>query len=240
MGLLAGVLVGAATHQGPVVSLGYGLVSSGAALLPDIDMETSTVTAAVPFGRVLLAPVRLLCAGHRKASHSLLGAGVLLAGLLALGHLAVSPHVSVIGQRPVLALFPVAMAWLGLRGTLTIARTSTGETRPDGERKTHPVLSKRFRSRVGLAAAAFVAWLFTYQIGASAVMADTVALLGVCGYLTHLVGDIIFNGVPLLWPIPGRLRLTRLKTDSPEARGPDSFLAIASLVVALVELGIGR
>ena len=224
-------------HQDPAVSLGYGLVSSGAALLPDIDTETSTVTAAVPFGRVLLAPVRAACRGHRQASHSLLGAGVLFVVLLALSR-AASPHVSAVAQWPARALFPALMAWLGLRATLTIARRP-GPHGPDGP-STRPLLSRHLREVVGLAGAVFAAWIFTNRTGSLAASTQMMVALGVGGYLTHLAGDAIFNGIPLLWPHRARWRITRLVTGTPSARVLDLALAVVSLLASLLLIVGGR
>lgn len=73
-------------HNGAL--LAAALVAAGAALLPDIDHPSSTISRSLgSITQFLSNLVALLAGGHRGASHSLVGALVALAALTALQEL---------------------------------------------------------------------------------------------------------------------------------------------------------
>jgi len=66
-------------------------------------------------------------------------------------------------------------------------------------------------------------------LGAQAVMV---------GYGAHLAGDFITNrGVPLLWPLGGRMGLPITKTGSAAERGMTAFIAFSGVLVGVFSMG---
>lgn len=157
------------------------LVCAGAALLPDLDHPSATLSRSVPVaGAVAAGALGALSGGHRHGLHSVLAvAGCwLLVGLLCLATFELPGEVFAI---------PAGAAVL-LTCMFALAARALGLT----------------RGWVG-------AWLLGagLAVAASWHVPGMLSWLPVCvalGYAAHLAGDILtVGGVPLLWPLMVRL-----------------------------------
>jgi membrane-bound metal-dependent hydrolase YbcI (DUF457 family) len=211
-----GRLVG--SHLGPAETAVAGVVGAGFALLPDLDEPGSTV--ARKFGLVSEAAshvVHAAAGGHRQATHSLLFAAVVTAGLWGLDRRFVwaAPvelaACLVVAGRFVLPLgagkgalgalvLPVAAGWWAWR-----AETGTWDLRAhiDGPHAW--------------------AWL---------------ALAAGAGVCLHMAGDVLTaGGVPLLWPLRWRVAVPLLgHTSSLRESFAGALLAVGVLLLTWVQV----
>lgn len=115
IGALSGLAVaaGAVGTSHPEAVVLSMLVGSGAALVPDLDEEHSTVARAGGLAtRVVAHITRAVCGGHRRATHSLLGIAVIV-GILAL---------AVAGSRDTSAVFGGLLVALAVRVGASVVR----------------------------------------------------------------------------------------------------------------------
>ena len=211
-GALAGVGIAAAWHFGLPLEAASAVIGAGAALLPDLDhADAAAVHALGPAGRAISGAVAKLGGGHRGKTHT--AAFALFVGALA-GAAALAGHV---GATVVVAV----LAALGIR---TLLMVGAGKNRP-------PWLRRRTRRGLvllGTAGASVGAWHF----GLSPLELGSLAAAGVAA---HLAGDLVSNGVPLLWPLrKERVVLARLHTF-----GTVDRLLAPALTAAVVALLIG-
>lgn len=96
-----------------------GVVTAGAALLPDADHHSATISRSLPPVSSLLArAIAAISGGHRQGTHSLIGIAAFsfLAGLLATPRIEVAGHLFQIGSW-ILVVLLVAFAAKALRLT---------------------------------------------------------------------------------------------------------------------------
>jgi membrane-bound metal-dependent hydrolase YbcI (DUF457 family) len=166
--------LGATYDLGPGEIIAGALVCAGAALLPDIDHRSATVTQT--YGVVtqgLSRVVNWVFGGHRNGTHSLLFAALAGGGAHALG--VFSPTA---GQVLVFLLIGLALRGLGL-----------------GVPK-HQAASGVINAMVtaGIVLALFVSGVNYEWLGVAVAV----------GCLLHFVGDMLTHmGCPLLWPVSG-------------------------------------
>jgi membrane-bound metal-dependent hydrolase YbcI (DUF457 family) len=163
---LAGVQVAPAT-------LAVGLfATAGAALLPDLDHEGSTVAYfAPPVSRWICKGVRKVCGGHRRASHTLLAVPVFTA-------IAVTPAVIAAATGTAWAALPLLFVLLAL-----------------AIRALHLAPHHHPHAGSALAAAGTLAVWFGHVN-----LWWLPAAVGL-GVLVHILGDALTTeGVPMFWP----------------------------------------
>lgn len=173
--------------------LSGSLVCAGAALLPDADHHSATISQSVPvLGPIVTGGIGGATGGHRHGAHTLLATAIVTAVAVALG--AWSARVPMLGDVP---LGP-AIATVGL---ITF-----------GVKARDLVRHWRTAWALGLLAALIV---FVYAPDSSVWFPLAVGL----GYVTHLAGDMLtVGGIPsLLWPVqvrpPAWWRRTPLLND---------------------------
>lgn len=172
-------------HLGPAPTAIGTAVAAGAGLLPDLDHPSAT--AARAFGPISAAAARAVSAisgGHRKATHSLLGAGIC-------GALAVAAYLTPWALG--------ALMWLciGL-GARALWR--------------RPRRRRRGKNTAGLIHAAAVAFL-VWRLIASGTDLSVIPVAVFLGYLTHLAGDAMTeSGVPWLYPDRRCYRIASIDT----------------------------
>ena len=121
VGLLVGVGVAAVLHLDPEATALFAMTSGGAALLPDLDDDTSAVTDAA--GVVLALPLsifRRIVIRHRGPTHALPICLALAVVVYWVGHLFGKAHGSIPAYWPIRLLMPVLLALLGTRSALRI------------------------------------------------------------------------------------------------------------------------
>lgn len=151
------------------------LICAGAALLPDADHPSATISHAFPGGSLVTGTLGALAGGHRKGMHSLIAALIVLIALpFAIRvtlPLTVWPHQLQLGALIVVCAC-MAFALKPLR-----------------------FVSSWPAAWIVAAALAFLAQLLPGLV-------DILPLCVTIGYLTHLAGDMLTaGGVPLLWPV---------------------------------------
>lgn len=173
--LLQGTQVlGVQFDLGPGEIIAGSLVSAGAALVPDLDHKSSTITQTYGvFTKALSSLFNWLFGGHRNGTHSLLFAllmGALAQGLVLWSELAVQIYIFLL----------VGIAFNGLGFGMDKNRTASG------------IIN-------ALATAGITLALYTSGIDYTWV-GTAVAF----GCLLHFLGDVATDmGVPLLWPVTG-------------------------------------
>ena len=161
---------------GPVGVFTGTLVCAGAALLPDIDHPNSTISHSIPgVGSAFAKVVETTSGGHRHGVHSLLAAGVALAGSLLVNLIVVrTAHFGAIqigAGLSTMALIAFALKALKLTRGGFLLPWFVG----------------------ALVAAGILLW--SPQQIAWLPIAVTV------GFVVHLLGDgLTVEGVPFLWP----------------------------------------
>lgn len=178
-----------------------------AALLPDVDHPNSEISNFFPvLNRVF---------PHRGVTHSLLGAGVITAGLYFL-----------LGYNIVLTTILIVACLIGViySHELLIKKVKQIQ-RLSG----NFFSSKQIRGMINLAtiilgiflvSVIFLVWKAQFRF--------EILILLVFGYLAHLVGDYVTKeGIPLLWPIRNKFGLRLFRTGS----GVESFIGIILVFV---------
>ncbi|MUL41013.1 metal-dependent hydrolase [Streptomonospora sp. PA3] len=162
---------GVAFDLGPGEIVAGALVCAGAALIPDLDAKSSTITNTYGvFTRALSALFNWMFGGHRNGTHSLLFA--LLMGALTQALALWSPLAV---QVFVVLLLGIAFNGLGLGN--------------EKNRVAYEVINAMGTVAVALA---------LYTAGTSY---DWIGLAVALGCLLHFAGDMATElGVPLLWP----------------------------------------
>ena len=151
------------------------VVCAGAALLPDADHPNATIAYSVPGGSLVTGMIGAATGGHRKGMHSLIAVAAVLAGVMLLSTLTVTPE----GWDRELHLGAAIM--------VMCCTAFAG--------KTLRLVRGWFAAWVVGAVLAFVVTWLAPTVGMWLLLAVT------AGYATHLVGDLItIGGVPLLWP----------------------------------------
>jgi membrane-bound metal-dependent hydrolase YbcI (DUF457 family) len=202
IGLLAGAVVATALHLDSAGMALFALSSGGAALLPDADTPDSAVTHAG--GLLLAGPLwlfRRTAVEHRGLSHTLLACLGLSAGVYGLGRLFTTPHGWLPAYWPQRIVVPALLAMLAVRSVLTFGS-------PKGFRT---IISRRHRFYLDALVGVSVGYLGA-TIGSSPHFATGLGLAVGAGFLSHLVVDSLFNGVPMFWPVPPSLRADRRLT----------------------------
>ena len=204
IGLLSGSLVATSMHLGPGAAALFALSSGGAALLADVDTPDSAVSHAggvlmkLPFWALRRATIK-----HRGLSHTLI-AGVILSGVVyLLGYLYPSSHGGFGAYWPSRILIPALLAMLAARSVFTFgSHTSKTSRSLDGSQDTtyYTILSRRHRFYLDLLVGAIVTYLGV-TLGSTPHYALGLALAVGVGYLSHLLADAVFGGVPLVWPL---------------------------------------
>lgn len=159
----------------PTAVIAGALICAGAALLPDADHPSATISHSFPGGSLVTGTLGALAGGHRKGMHSLIAALIVLFVLpYAIRFtlpLDVWPHELQLGAL-IIVCACMAFALKSLR-----------------------FVSSWPAAWIVAAALAFLAQL----------LPDLIGILPLCvtiGYLTHLAGDMLTSGgVPLLWPV---------------------------------------
>jgi membrane-bound metal-dependent hydrolase YbcI (DUF457 family) len=199
-----------AAPSGVVIGVGAA-VSTGMALLPDLDHPGSTVArtlgpatqlAARLVARIASATRRSSCkhcanrsnGGHRGLTHTAVGAaafGLLVAGLgLVLGEW--------------FALLVVGFAvWLGAHAALSSTwRARIGDAILPGRFRSRGRHAFRFTAGVG---ALLVAVLFTSSVAGTVSTWWWIGIAVFWGCFAHILGDALtFSAVPLWWPLEVR------------------------------------
>jgi len=167
-------ILGTTFHMGPGEIIAGALVCAGAALIPDLDHKSATITQTYgALTQTLGAFMNWVFGGHRNGTHSLLFAvimGAIAQSLALWSEMAVQVFVFLL----------VGIAFNGLGLGLDKNRTAAG------------VINALLTAGVTLA---------LYSAGTDyAWMGAAVAF----GCLLHFVGDMATHmGVPLLWPFTG-------------------------------------
>lgn len=196
---------------GPVTMVGGAAVSTGFALLPDIDHSGSTVARTLgPVTRFLASGVsagtgavkRRTCAhcgagpeggGHRTVTHT--AAGAVLCGLV------VAAACAWLGERAGLVVVGFAV-WLGAHSALSSKwRARIGDMVLPGRFRRHGRSAHRFTAGVG---ALLLAVLFAAGVAKEAESAGWwwLGLPAGWGCLVHTLGDgLTYSRVPLWWPL---------------------------------------
>lgn len=166
--------VGIGAH--PAAAAAGALVAGGAALLPDADHHSASVSRSLPpVSRWICSLVAAVSGGHRGVTHSLFALVVTTVGAAALGHWIVDvPRVG-----------PVQVGVVALAVYLiSLALAAVGIAR--GPRSAWP-LSLGAALWVGVNAPTSWAW-FAAAVG--------------LGYAVHLAGDLLTEaGEKILWPV---------------------------------------
>lgn len=165
------------------------VVAAGAAMLPDTDHPRGTIANA--FGPISMALCKLVAAvsgGHRKATHSFIGAAAF------------------VGLATASTLDPNALAvtlWLCI-GLAVRSLWRRPKNRPNGKLD--------YKDVAGLIHAGIAAYV-AYRIAISSIEVTVVPWAVAIGYLAHLVGDSLTErGVPWLWPSRRRYRVGSIDT----------------------------
>jgi len=191
VGLLVGVGVAAVLHLDPEATALFAMTSGGAALLPDLDDDTSAVTDAA--GVVLALPLsifRRIVIRHRGPTHALPICLALAVVVYWVGHLFGKAHGSIPAYWPIRLLMPVLLALLGTRSAL---RIGSGE-------HLRPLLNHRHRFYIEVLAGLCIGYI-GYTMGPTAHFALGMALAVGVGAASHALIDVPFeSGVPLFWP----------------------------------------
>ncbi len=171
------------TSNGMVDYLPFAAAGLGGAVLPDIDHPNGTIARSLgPVTKTLSHIANLVSGGHRQGTHSLVGAAVFSGITYGIG-----------------MWNPIAFgAWLAFLFAM-------------GSGALNLKMTKGMRTHVAISVAvggSLLAVAGTTQISVHAAVFGTAV-----GVLTHLLGDAITKqGIPLLWPFGGRVRLARLTT----------------------------
>jgi membrane-bound metal-dependent hydrolase YbcI (DUF457 family) len=188
------ILLGAGMLDvGPTGVITGAFVTAGAALVPDADHHRATIAHSLPpVSNAVCSAVGTLAGGHRRGTHSILGA----AAFVALAWLAGLPMIET--QR-----FGTVYPAAGLLCILLVAFAAKAlKFIPDRLRKTPWV--------VGLAVAAFITAFSPEQ-------QNWFPLAMAIGVVVHLLGDMITTGgINLLWPV--RIRPPRALRKVPGLR----------------------
>lgn len=195
----------------PVLGMGT-VLTAGAALLPDLDEPNSTIAREAGFlGRGFAHAVRFAARGHRKGTHSLLGATLFTFSAWAAVAL-VNHHFT--GREGI-----AGRVWLG--AWLALLITSALQALP--------LVRGHVPDIAGIGAA--IGLTFWHQ---------GLTLVPVCvglGVLVHDLGDMLtVHGVPLLWPAikhdfhASPVRFSTGKFFESKVMGP---LLITALAIAL-------
>lgn len=161
----------------PEALLAGGMVSAGAALLPDADHQSATISRTVPvLGPLVTGAIGDLSGGHRAGAHSLLAAAVVTAAAVALGlwH-AELPVLGDVAIGPAVAT--IALIAFGAKARELVRHWSAAWL-------------------IGLLAAVFV------LVAAPDTTVWFPLAVGL-GFVVHILGDALtYGGVPgPLWPI---------------------------------------
>ncbi|GIE76545.1 membrane protein [Actinoplanes philippinensis] len=234
VGWLAGsALAAAAGHAPPAVAVVAGAaVSTGMALLPDLDHPESTVARTLgPLTRILAGAVSIGAASLRSAScrHCLTGRG--RGGHRGITHTAVGAVVLGLAVGvlcaltvPSVGLWVVGLSvWLAAHAALSSrTRARIGDMLLPGRFRRLGKGAHRFAAAVG---AVLVAVVFVAAIQDRAGSWWWLGLAVFWGCLAHSLGDALtFSAVPLLWPARirgcrwtpvGTPRWMRFRTGSP-------------------------
>jgi len=175
----------------PVLVAGYA-VTAGAALWPDVDHPSATVTRSLgPLTWILCRVVTAVSGGHRRGTHSLLGCATL--GILT---------AAAVQARP--AIWASVVLWFMLAVMLAALA--------------HVVPLRSFKKGwvdeflAALAAAGIAFW--------PGLDLEALAPAVLIGTLTHALGDAITRqGIPFFWPLSKEsFRIAWLKAGGPTER----------------------
>lgn len=188
-------------HHLTPAGAGLGLaISTGAAMLPDLDHPNSTI--ANTYGVVtkkLCEGIAAISGGHRKATHSFLGTAA-FTGIAAL-------MTSTLWTAALLTWLCLGM---GVRALWKRPRNRRNGRFDYGD----------VAGLVNAAVAAVLALALVFTAHDHVVPVIAVAV----GYLTHLVGDTLTKqGVNWMWPNMYRVKLTTMRTGGP---GEKAFVVL--------------
>lgn len=232
IGLLAGTVVATTLHLGPAGAALFALSSGGAALLPDADTPDSAVSHAG--GLVMKIPLwflRRAMVEHRGLSHTMLACLGVSFGTFWLGHFYPIQHGWLPAYWPTRILIPALLAMLATRSVLTFGSSR----RKEGEMVTYrTIISRRHRFYLDALVGITIAYLGS-TLGSSPHFTLGLAMAVGTGFLSHLLADAVFNGVPLTWPIPPSLQPGHRFTISRFRTGGvvDHLLGWSSLLLAI-------
>ena len=204
-GLLTGTLIATTLNLGSAGTALFALSSGGAALLADVDTPDSAISHAG--GWILAFPfwaLRKMTVKHRGLSHTLLAVLVVSSGVFLTGYFFTTSKGWLPAHWPTRILIPALLAMLATRSVLTFGSGKRGV----GENRTfHTIISRRHRFYIDALVGLTIVYL-GISLGNSPHFTYTLTLAVGIGYLTHLVIDAIFNGVPMFWPFPPSLQPT--------------------------------
>lgn len=205
-GMLGGVGAGLLLHQAAPTTLALGVVSAGAAMLPDIDEPNSSVSHMLePISGGVSWITNKLAGGHRQATHSLLTVAVVGIGTMYLGMLRFF--------HPSFIVAPLAIC-------IALA--------------IHGVLPMSFRP--GRIFALIVAILATGVIVKYVGVGWWIPVAIALGWFLHILGDYLTSsGVPLFWPITRRHFSYPIlgRTGSKREVVASALIAISTIYVSL-------
>ncbi|EMY34495.1 membrane-bound metal-dependent hydrolase [Arthrobacter crystallopoietes BAB-32] len=163
---------------GPTGVITGAMVTAGAALVPDADHRRATIAHSLPpVSNVVCTAVGRVAGGHRRGTHSILGAAgfVAIAWLAGLASVETERFGTVFPAAGLLCVLLVAFAAKALRFI------------PDRLKKTPWA--------VGIAVAAFITAFSPEQ-------QNWFPLAMAIGVVAHLLGDMVTTGgINLLWPV---------------------------------------
>ncbi|WP_210506285.1 metal-dependent hydrolase [Naasia sp. SYSU D00057] len=207
----------------PAGVLAGAMVCAGAALLPDADHRSATIAHSVPvLGPLITDAIGDASGGHRHGAHTLLAAGLVTAGAVALGRWRMD--LPLLGDSPVgPAVATVALITFAVKARDLVRHWRTAWA-------------------LGLLAALLV---LVYAADTAVWFPLAVGI----GYVAHLAGDALtVGGIPgLLWPIrvrpPSWWRRTDVLNDLWK---PNGYIALPLLgnagsireYVAAIALGV--